>query len=246
MHDSKIPAIMALPKVSDDRTMYVLHYAPDNASLIIRLVLEAAHLPYSTWLVDRRKNDQKSENYRKLNPTGLIPTLETPEGPMSETAAILLWLGDTHGLIPTIGDTKRQILLRWLIFISNTPHAELRSIFYPDRYVPEEAITAHHQMGTNRMLTHFKILNDVIGAEPWLASPDGLIAPYLCALMRWSVLYPRGQTQWFNIHDFPRLLAMAEVLEATPHAQNVARAEGLGAKPFTAPTPPSPPEGAAI
>lgn len=246
MHADKTLTMMARPNLPDDCAMYVLHYAPDNASMIVRLVLEAAHLPYSTRLVDRRKNDQKSENYRKLNPTGLIPTLETPEGVMSETAAILLWLGDTHGLVPAIGDARRQILLRWLIYTSNTPHAELRSIFYPHRYVPQETIAAHHQMGTKRMLAHFGILNDVIGSEPWLASPDGILAPYLCALMRWSVLYPKGQTQWFTIGDFPHLLAMALTLEDTPQARAVARAEGLGPKPFTAPTPPTPPEGAAI
>ena len=33
--------------------MYTLHYAPDNASLIIRLVLDGAGLPYRTALVDR-------------------------------------------------------------------------------------------------------------------------------------------------------------------------------------------------
>lgn len=230
----------------DERAMYVLHYAPDNASLIVRLVLEAARLPYTTRLVDRRRNEQQSDTYRKLNPTGLIPTLETPDGPLSETAAILLWLGDRHGLIPEIGDDRRQVLLRWLIYTSNTPHAELRSLFYPDRYVPTDAIAAHHELGTRRMLSHFEILNNVLGEWPWLASPNGILAPYLCALMRWSVLYPKGQKQWFTIAKFPHLMAMASAVEDTPQAQAVARAEGLGNTPFTAPTLAAPPEGAAI
>ncbi len=33
--------------------MYTLHYAPDNASLIIRLVLDGAGIPYRTALVNR-------------------------------------------------------------------------------------------------------------------------------------------------------------------------------------------------
>jgi glutathione S-transferase len=33
--------------------MYTLHYAPDNASLIIRLVLETHAIPYRTVLVNR-------------------------------------------------------------------------------------------------------------------------------------------------------------------------------------------------
>ena len=35
-------------------TDYTLHYAPDNASLIIRLALEAQGVAYDTCLVDRR------------------------------------------------------------------------------------------------------------------------------------------------------------------------------------------------
>ena len=34
---------------------YRLHYAPDNASLVIRLVLEEMGLPYETVLVDRAR-----------------------------------------------------------------------------------------------------------------------------------------------------------------------------------------------
>ena len=38
--------------------MYVLHYAPDNASLIVRLALEEMGLPYRTVLVDRARREQ--------------------------------------------------------------------------------------------------------------------------------------------------------------------------------------------
>ncbi|MFM7445863.1 MAG: glutathione S-transferase N-terminal domain-containing protein, partial [Tabrizicola sp.] len=83
--------------------MYTLHYAPDNASLIIRLVLDGAGIPYRTALVDRKRRQQDSPAYRALNPTGLIPTLETPQGAISETGAILQWLADTHRLAPDPG-----------------------------------------------------------------------------------------------------------------------------------------------
>ena len=66
---------------------YVLHYAPDNASLIIRMALDHRGLPYRTQLVDRASQEQSSAAYRALNPNGLIPTLETPQGPLFETGA---------------------------------------------------------------------------------------------------------------------------------------------------------------
>jgi len=53
--------------------MYELCYAPDNASLIVRLTLEEMGAPYRTRLIDRSKQEQRSAAYRDLNPRGLIP-----------------------------------------------------------------------------------------------------------------------------------------------------------------------------
>ena len=78
-------------------TDYTLHYAPDNASLIIRLALEAQGVAYDTCLVDRAAQGQSAPAYRALNPHGLIPALQTPDGPMFETGAILLWLARGAG-----------------------------------------------------------------------------------------------------------------------------------------------------
>ena len=69
---------------------YKLHYAPDNASLIIRIFLEEIEAKYTCNLIDRKQNNQKDPNYLALNPNGLIPVLETNDGPIFETAAILL------------------------------------------------------------------------------------------------------------------------------------------------------------
>ena len=40
--------------------MYVLHYAPDNASLAVRLALEELGVPYRTALVDRAARAQEA------------------------------------------------------------------------------------------------------------------------------------------------------------------------------------------
>ena len=226
--------------------MYILHYAPDNASMIIRLVLEGSGVAYRAALVDRSTRQQDSTAYRALNPMGLIPTLETPHGALSETAAILLWLGDSHGLIPAPDATDRPALLQWLAFTANTAHADLRQMFYPNRYVPAHACAAHHGLLASRMQQHFGHLDRAAAKHPALFSTHGILAPYVCALMRWSVLYPQGQVPWFDLSHFAALQSVAQRLEQTDQAKRVAHAEGLGQHPFTAPVFPDPPEGSAL
>lgn len=226
--------------------MYTLHYAPDNASLIIRLVLDGAGIPYRTALVDRSKRQQDSAAYRALNPTGLIPTLETPQGPISETGAILLWLADTHHLGPGPADPDRQLFLKWLFFLSNTAHAELRQIFYPHQYAPADAHAAHLEIMSTRMLRHFGLLETAALEHPRLFAAGKPLGVYTLVLTRWAQLYPETGPRWLDMGDYPTLSALARAQEARVETPVVARAEGLGAHPFTRPEQPNPPEGSVL
>ena len=77
--------------------MYVLHESPDSASTMVRLVLEELGVPYRARLIDRAAGELASPAYRAMQPLGKIPAMETPDGVMFETAAILLYLSETHG-----------------------------------------------------------------------------------------------------------------------------------------------------
>lgn len=226
--------------------MYTLHYAPDNASLIIRLVLDGAGIPYRTALVDRGQRQQDSAAYRRLNPTGLIPTLETPAGPISEAAAILLWLADTHHLGPAAADPDRLAFLKWLFFLSNTAHAELRQIFYPHQYAPADGHAAHLEIMSTRMLRHFGLLDAAALQHPKLFAAGKPLGVYAIVLTRWAALYPVNAPRWLDLAAFPALEALARAQEARVETPVVARAEGLGAHPFTRPEQPNPPEGSVL
>lgn len=229
---------------------YRLHYAPDNASLIIRLALEELRLPYRAVLVDRRVQAHKGAAYLALNPHGRIPVLETPDGAIFETGAILLWLADRHdGLMPGPDHPDRGDALKWLFFLSNTLHAELRMLFYPELYVGADP--AHHaalRAGLRASLpVHLARLDAVAGqGHSWLngAAPS-VLDLYLVACLRWIALYPRDTAGWWDRDAAPHLAALSARIEARPAARTCALAEGLGPHPFTAPDYPTPPEGSA-
>lgn len=230
---------------------YRLHFAPDNASLIVRLTLETAGLPYETVLVDRSRRAQRSPAYLNLNPNGLIPVLETPQGPIFETGAILLWLSDTHPSIAPLPDfPARGAYLKWLFFVSNTLHPDLRMVFYPHIYVGDDpaAQTALRSTVQGRLRAHLTLLEQLTAEDHgWMSeeTPTGLVW-YIACLIRWMALYPEGTDRsWFDLSGTPRLQELLKALEQHPATHAAQLAEGLGPTPFTAPHYAQPPEGSA-
>ena len=228
--------------------MLKLYYAPDNASLVLRLALEEARVPYQTVLVNRASLAQKTPEYLALNPVGLITTLITPHGPIAETGACLLWLCDSHpdaGLGPVTADARRGVFLRWLFYLSNTVHADLIRLFYPDRYVAPETVQSHHAKMAGHLSGHFAILDAAVRDAPSTFAPPSALALYLGPLLRWSALYPISGRRWLRLSDYPALDDLVRSLETRSSVRAAALAEGLGDAPFSKPQLPNPPEGSA-
>lgn len=232
--------------------MIKLYYAPDNASLVVRIVLEELGVPYETRLVNRATREQEGEAYRRLNPNGLIPVCVIGGKPVAETGAILLALAERYGdLAPAQGDPLRPRFLQWLFFISNTLHADLRQLFYPAKFVgdDEAAMRVFHDMTRARVQRDFGLLDAEYADRrgPFLCGADPCIADVYAALcVRWAQLYPVGATERFDLSATTALGAMAEALETRPAVARACEAEGIAAPFFSVPTHANPPEGSAM
>ncbi|TNC70871.1 glutathione S-transferase family protein [Rubellimicrobium roseum] len=226
-----------------------LHYAPDNASLCVRLALLRAGVPFETVLVDRRSRAQDGAAYRAVNPNGLIPALETSDGPIWETGAILLWLADRHGadLVSGPDHPDRGAVLAWLFWLSNTLHPALRMLFYPERHVTGDTgpLVARTRERVAAMLDILEEGSTRLGR--WLgAGESSILDCYLCPMLRWLALYPVGDAAWFDLARWPRLHDIARRMDDRPETRAATAAEGLGPTPFSAPSLPNPPEGSAL
>ena len=75
----------------------VLHgYWRSGTSYRTRIALNIKGVEYRQEPVDLREGVQKSEAYRALNPQGLVPALETPDGVLTQSSAIIEWLDERY------------------------------------------------------------------------------------------------------------------------------------------------------
>lgn len=215
--------------------MYTLHHIPDWASLIVRLALADAGVPCTLRPLDFDAGDLDSPGYRALNPLGLVPVLETPDGPVFETGAILLWLADRHpGMAPAPGDPARAAFLSWLLFTANTLHPTVMTLVHPERTAGEAARAAVLAQAVADARRHYAHLDRMAARGPgWLdpASPTMLL-PYLAVLLRWAAFLPDTPVPTGTA---PHLRALLAAYEARPGVAAIAAADGLGPTPFSAP-----------
>jgi len=75
----------------------VLHgYWRSGTSYRTRIALNIKGIEYWQVPVDLRAGAQKSDAFRALNPQGLVPALETGDGVLTQSSAILEWLEERY------------------------------------------------------------------------------------------------------------------------------------------------------
>ena len=75
--------------------MYKLFYAPGTCSLATQIVLEEVGAKYELIRIDFSKLEHESAEYLSVNPKGRVPALEIPQGILTETPAILVFIAQT-------------------------------------------------------------------------------------------------------------------------------------------------------
>ncbi|NJS38916.1 MAG: glutathione S-transferase family protein [Rhodobacteraceae bacterium] len=219
-----------------------LWHIPDWASSIIRLALEEQGQPYDLRLMDWDAGDLNAPAFRAVNPLGLIPAIETPDGPMFETAAILLWLNARHGgLAPAPTDPARAAFLSWLMFTSNTVHPTVMALVHPDRPGGPDASDEVGRLALERLTEQAAHLESLLTTQAphWLTPAQPALGHYLGILFRWATYLPEDPALRFTLAPFPALHAALSAHEATPAARRVAVADSLGPHPYTAPEMPA-------
>jgi glutathione S-transferase len=206
--------------------MYVLYYSPGSASMVVHLALLEIGAPHRLELIDTSKGAQKSPEYRKLNPQGVVPTLMIEGRAVTESAALLMALADRHPdahLAPPPGSAGRDEWYQWVVFMSNTLAATYRLWFYATDLGVEEMASTTRDALRGRIEKAWDRLDAHLAANgPYMLGKDfSGVDLYLTMLMRWSRKMPKPATEW------PALNALATNVRARTSWKKLYEVEGL-------------------
>jgi glutathione S-transferase len=203
-----------------------LYYSPSTAALVVHWLLIELGVPHELHELDFDKRDQKSPEYLKINPAGVVPTLVIDDQVLTETAAIVMHLADMHpgaDLAPAPGTLERAQYYRWMLFCANTLMPAYRGWFYSDEIAgaANNDATRHH--ARLKLEAAWQQVADHLHANgAYLLGEKRSAADFLLTmLMRWSRNMPQPTDSW------PVLHAYAQRMKAMPSFKEVYAREGL-------------------
>ena len=141
-----------------------LYHSPASRAFTTYWLLEELGTPFKVKTIDLAKGEQKSAEYRRINPMGKVPALTDGKVTVTENPAICLYLADRYGygrLAPKIEAAERGAYLRWMVFSTAVlePAANLKSV---------EAHKPGFGAGWGEVSTVIETVETALGDGPWL------------------------------------------------------------------------------
>ena len=123
--------------------MYILYGGRFTRSLMVEMVLAEGNIDYQLREIDILKNEHRSTEFLKINPSGWVPALITAEGIAHyETHAINLYLSERHQrvhLAPRADETERGMFLSGLFAICDDLEPVMKRYNFPHRFSLNDA-----------------------------------------------------------------------------------------------------------
>lgn len=170
----------------------IFFYYPRACSLAVHIALEEAGLEYERRLVDLKSAKNRSPDYLALNPKGSVPALAIGQEVLTETQAILTYLGDLKPalkLLPPTGDFARYRAHEWMNFLSSSVHVYIRSIFRSSAYAGDDprANEEVNAQGVRNLAKAVAVVEEKLGDRQWaLGDRFTVVDAYLFIMYLWT------------------------------------------------------------
>lgn len=204
--------------------MLKLYISPGACATASHIALEEAGADYQTQVIDLKTGQQKTPEYLAVNPAGVTPALETDHGVITQNAAILALVAQTHpdrNLAPTGDPYAFATFNAFNGFLASSLHPAIGKVLFSRPPLEGEARDQAIEMA----LSKYQLVEDhYLKGDYVLGDSFSLADGYLVVFERWA-----RQAGLLDTARFPRLNAHLNRIQARPAVQRVLAAEGLSA-----------------
>ena len=160
-----------------------LYSVPTPNGVKVSTMLEETGLPYEAHRVAFDAREQRSPEFRSLNPNGRIPAIIDPDGPdgaplpLFESGAILVYLVDKTGRFIPAAAAGRYRVLQWVMFQMGGPGPMFGQVGFfnkfDGRHLEDKRPLQRYVNESKRLL---RVLEGQLRQHSWIAGDDYTIA----------------------------------------------------------------------
>jgi glutathione S-transferase len=194
--------------------MKLYEFGPTR-SIRARWTLQELGVPFEAIKVNLAAGEHRSPEFLKINPAGKVPVLVDGDATLTESIAIVMYLGDKYadrGLVPR-NLKQRADFNRWLLFAATELEQPLWRIskntaLYPeDKRIPADVVRAGEDFAPMAA-----VLDEHMKGRQFVVGNSATIADFVMA-------YTLDWANEFKLLDgFPDLKAYMERMYTRPHA----------------------------
>jgi glutathione S-transferase len=150
---------------------YHLYMHRNSYAMTTHLLLEELGIDYDLTWFNVHKPEEFPADFLQLNPNARVPLLITPDGPIFESAATMMYLSEQHGgqFMPAINDPQRGQFLQWMFYLMSTFQPEVLIQFNVERYFPadEPMQQALKSSSLHQLNILWRIIDDAFESGPY-------------------------------------------------------------------------------
>jgi glutathione S-transferase len=195
-----------------------LYHSPGTCAQAVHIALEEAGAPYTLARVNFAAGQQRTPEYLAINPKGRVPALVTPQGVLTETAALLAYVAQSFPaarLAPTDahGFARMQEFHSYLASTVHVAHAHRpRASRWADE--PEAQAAMQRKVARNMTECFHLIETHYLGDGPWVMGEQYTVADgYLFTIGTWL------ESDGVDIAQFPKVFAHSQRMLQRPAVQ---------------------------
>lgn len=171
-------------------TANTLYWSTNSCSMASHLALEYAGADYAGERVDFSRNQQRSQDYLRLNPKGRVPVLVTPKGVLTETPAILLYICQQHpqaGLAPLDDAFELARMNAFNSYLCSTVHVHHAHRVRGERWTDDARVVDNLKLKVaSNMADSFAYIEREYLQGPWVLGERMSTSDlYLFTIARW-------------------------------------------------------------
>ena len=145
-----------------------LYFVPQTRSFRTLWALEEIGEPFD--LEEMTRDEKVEAAHRERHPLGKVPVIDDGEGPIFESAAILLHLADLHpdkGFAPAPGTHERGLLYQWLFYAMTELEVPIVEIYLQKVHSdsPDEAAI---EVGAKRFGAAIAQVEELLGRSDYM------------------------------------------------------------------------------